>query len=102
MDNLLKRAEEINKALLENKTVRDYLLIKEKIKESQELSEIEATMKEHQKLFCVNKDKWHKDTYLELEKQYNKHYLVVQYKALRDEVNHLFLEVSDIISKKWL
>ena len=96
MNNL---AKEINELLLEDKSIKDYLKLKQEISEDENLSELYNKLDILRKEICKNKDK-DSTEYYELLEAYNSDKRIRDYKSLKREVQEYLMEISDILSLK--
>jgi len=99
MDNQLKeKLDEFIASFLEVKEVKQYLLLKKQIEESEEIKELETNIKLYQKQtalslgtseYAMNKAK-----YLSYKNEYDNHPLIVNYNVLLEEVEYLLKELE--------
>lgn len=99
MKKLNNLAKEINELLLEDKSIKDYLKLKQEISEDENLSELYNKLDILRKEICKNKDK-DSTEYYELLEAYNSDKRIRDYKSLKREVQEYLMEISDILSLK--
>ncbi len=91
--------KEINQLLLNNETIKEYLLLKEQIANDLKLQDLYIRLDSLRKDICKNKDKDSSEYYSLLE-EYESDYRVKKYKILKREVEAFLLEISEILSLK--
>ena len=96
MNNL---AKEINELLLENLTIKEYLLLKEEIENDVELVRLKEKLDELRKDICKDKDK-DSSEYFDLLSVYKNNSKIKKYETLKKEIQDYFVEISDILSLK--
>ena len=99
MKKLNKLAKEINELLLENVTIKEYLLLKKEIEEDEHLVDLYSKLDAYRKDICKNKEK-DSDEYYKLLALYNSDPRVAKYKMLKKEIQEYFVEISDILTLK--
>lgn len=92
-------AKEINRLLLSDESIKEYLILKEEIINDSKLSDIYNRLDCLRKDVCKNKEKDSSEYYNLLE-QYENDCRVKRYKVLKKEVEELFFDISDILSLK--
>ena len=92
-------AKEINRLLLSDESIKEYLILKEEIINDSKLSDIYNRLDSLRKDVCKNKEKDSSEYYNLLE-QYENDCRVKRYKVLKKEVEELFFDISDILSLK--
>ena len=92
-------AKEINRLLLSDESIKEYLILKEEIVNDSKLSDIYSRLDSLRKDVCKNKEKDSSEYYNLLE-QYENDCRVKRYKVLKKEVEELFFDISDILSLK--
>ena len=90
---LKEKLDEFIKDFLEVKEVKQYLLLKEEIVNSQELKDLQLKLKKSQKKMALSLGtssyKQNKSKYLELKNKYENHPLVVNFNVMQEEVSYL-------------
>lgn len=99
MKRLNDLAKEINRLLLSDESIKEYLILKEEIINDSKLSDIYNRLDSLRKDVCKNKEKDSSEYYNLLE-QYENDCRVKRYKVLKKEVEELFFDISDILSLK--
>ena len=99
MKRLNDLAKEINRLLLSDESIKEYLILKEEIINDSKLSDIYNRLDSLRKDVCKNKEKDSSEYYNLLE-QYENDCRVKRYKVLKKEVEELFYDISDILSLK--
>ena len=90
---LKEKLDEFIKDFLEVKEVKQYLLLKEEIVNSQELKDLQLKLKKSQKEMALSLGtssyEQNKSKYLELKNKYENHPLVVNFNVMQEEVSYL-------------
>lgn len=94
MNNL---AKEINQLLLDNPTIKEYLMLKKEIEEDRSLQSLKNQLDVLRKEVCKDKEKDSKDYFLLLD-NYKKNAKVKRFESLKKEIHAYFVEISDILS----
>lgn len=96
------RLDQFINAFLNVKEVKQFLLIKEEISHSEELTLLKEKLKLSQKdmALSIGKKDYNekKDNYFQTKKEYENHPLIVNYNVLLDEVNYLLNELKNKLS----
>ena len=94
-----KLAKSINDSILENETVKEYLKLKEDIKNDNNLQELKGKLDSLRKEICKDKSK-DSEEYFKLLEMYKNNEKVKKYETLYVEIKSLMVNVSDILSLK--
>ena len=97
MKKLNNLAKEINELLLENPTIKEYLLLKKEIEEDNALQELKKQLDVLRKEICKAKDRDSEQYFLLLDK-YKKNLKIKRFETLKKEIQAYFVEISDILS----
>lgn len=96
------RLDQFINDFLNVKEVKQFLLIKEEISHSEELTLLKEKLKLSQKdmALSIGKKDYNekKDNYFQTKKEYENHPLIVNYNVLLDEVNYLLTELKNKLS----
>lgn len=96
------RLDQFINDFLNVKEVKQFLLIKEEISHSEELTLLKEKLKLSQKdmALSIGKKDYNekKDNYFQTKKEYENHPLIVNYNVLLDEVNYLLNELKNKLS----
>ena len=99
-------ADELKTAIDSDKLIQEYNLLAQKIAESTEVQDLEAKLKELQQQLVKALDdnlsdlyESVKKQYLELKDIYDKHPLVNNYQALKEEMTKVLSEVETILKE---
>lgn len=95
-----KLAKQINEMIKSSDTYKRYIRSKEIVDKNEDLAAVLREMKRIKDLNCKGKNEELIDEYYKLEKEYNSHILVKEYKKNKDELHSLLREVSDILTFK--
>jgi len=90
MDKVIELTHELKKEINSLPLIQEYRRIKNLVDTSSELKELKEKI-------ARSNDKSERDSLL---KEYNSHPLVVNYKALENEVSEYLLQICQIINKK--
>ena len=104
MDNELKdKLDAFIKDFLSVKEVRQYLLLKKQIEESNEIKELENSLRKAQKDMALSFGKTDyeekKNNYLKIKNDYDTNPLVVNYNVMIEEVKILISELENKIKQ---
>lgn len=107
VDKEVKKAvDELKKAFDRDELIQEYRLLANKIAESSEIQTLEKELKDLQQKLCNYLDQnlkelyeETKEKYQELKKVYLENPLVNNYQVLKEQVDELLKEVSEILSK---
>lgn len=101
---LKKKVDEFINDFLEIKEVKQYLLLKKEILESNEIKELEKSLKKAQKEMALSLGtpsyNENKKIYLELKERYDRHPLVVNFNVMQEEVGYLLNELKNRLEIK--
>ena len=90
---LKEKLDEFIKEFLEVKEVKQYLLLKEEIVNSQELKDLQEDLKQSQKNMALSLGtsfyEENKKKYLSLKEKYENHPLVINFNVMQEEVSYL-------------
>lgn len=96
---LKEKLDEFIKDFLEVKEVKQYLLLKEEIVNSQELKDLQLKLKKSQKEMALSLGtssyEQNKSKYLELKNKYENHPLVVNFNVMQEEVSYLLKNLEN-------
>lgn len=96
---LKEKLDEFIKDFLEVKEVKQYLLLKEEIVNSQELKDLQLKLKKSQKKMALSLGtstyEQNKSKYLELKNKYENHPLVVNFNVMQEEVGYLLKNLEN-------
>ena len=96
---LKEKLDEFIKDFLEVKEVKQYLLLKEEIVNSQELKDLQLKLKKSQKEMALSLGtstyEQNKSKYLELKNKYENHPLVVNFNVMQEEVGYLLKNLEN-------
>ena len=97
-----KIKEAIDEFLVEFKNlpvVKNYLLIKKRIKEDKELLSLKQNLKDSQKALALSigtsSYQENKEKYEKLKDLYENHPLLINYKVYEEEIHHLLKEIEN-------
>lgn len=101
-EKLEKAILDVSKNLMEEPVVKEFLAIKKEIENDDELLELDKSIREHQKnmvKFAHDEEFASKERllYKKEKEKFENHPLILNYNALKDEVNDLLEEIKDII-----
>ena len=94
-----KLAIEINELLLNDRFIKEYLILKKEMENDTYLLNLRSKLDLLRKDICKNKDK-DSSEYYDLLDVYKKDVRVKRYLTLEKEVKEFLLEISDILSLK--
>ena len=91
-------AKKINEAIKDCDTYKRYLLLKDQVENDAFLCTLKEQMKELKNDICKNRNEDKVNLYYELEKEYNRNILIVEYSNIKKELRELFEDIVDILS----
>lgn len=105
MNNELKtKIDEFIDSFLEVKEVKQYLLLKKEILNSNEIKELEDALRKAQKDMALSLGtssyESNKNNYIELKQKYDNHPLIVNYNVMQEEVSYLLNELKNKLEIK--
>ena len=96
-----ERLDEFINSFLEEREVKQFLLLKDELSKSKEIEMLKEEVKTSQKEMALsmgtNLYQKKKDYYLAKKREYENHPLVVNYNTLKEEVDYLINELVDKI-----
>ena len=99
-----ERLDEFINSFLEEREVKQFLLLKDELSKSKEIEMLKEEVKTSQKEMALSMGtdlyQKKKDYYLAKKREYENHPLVVNYNTLKEEVDYLINELVDKI-KAW-
>lgn len=91
-------AKRINEEIKKSALYKRYCFLKEKVENNKILNEIKMEMELLKKDICQLKNEEKKEKYFVLDNQYKSDVLVKEYLSVKEELNMLLKDISDILS----